>query len=415
MAFSFLRGENQSSDIAEVNPPNNEASKADNAIIEKYPVPNTEPGTKTSFSIYTPFEKKWISFLASFGAMFSTLSSYIYFPALDPIARDLGVSLSLINLSVMTYMFMAGIAPAFMGDLGDQGGRRPAYILMLVLVFGSNIGLALQNSYPALLVLRILQSAGASAYGVVADITTTAERGSYVGSLIFMTNAAPSFGPVIAGILTQELGWRWSFRLLVILTGVYLLMTKFLLPETQRKIVGNGSVRTKGIHRSFFDTLTTDRKTQDHEHDTANKRKCHIPNPFKCISMLYSKSNITVILIGSITYVFKMTLQALLAAQCVEVYDLNYLEPGLIYLPSGTGAAIASYSTGRFLDRNLKKFAARHGKEGQYKRGDNITDFSIEEARFAGIYTLILLSAASTAGYGVSLYKETRIAVPLIM
>ncbi|KAL4970378.1 uncharacterized protein BDV14DRAFT_42708 [Aspergillus stella-maris] len=130
--------------------------------------------------------------------------------------------------------------------------------------------------------------------------------------------------------------------------------------------------------------------------------------------MLYSKSNMTVILIGSITYVVKMTMQASLAAQCVEVYDLNYLEAGLIYLPSGIGGAVASYSTGRFLDRNIKKFAARHGREGQYS-GDDITDFPIEEARFAGIYTLVILSAASTAGYGVSLYKETHIAVPLIM
>ncbi|KAL4970379.1 major facilitator superfamily domain-containing protein [Aspergillus stella-maris] len=195
--------------------------------------------------------------------MFSTLSSYIYFPALDPMARDLA------------------------RDLGNHDGRRPAYILMFVLVFGSNIGLALQNSYPALLMLRMVQSAGASgsygaACGVVADITTTAERGSYVGSLIFMTNAAPSFGPVIAGVLTQELGWRWIFWFLIILTGVYLLIITFILPETQRKIVGNGSVRVEGIHRSFFDILTKTRKTQNHqEDDTANKRKCHTPNPFK--------------------------------------------------------------------------------------------------------------------------------------
>ncbi|KAL4948323.1 major facilitator superfamily domain-containing protein [Aspergillus filifer] len=320
MASSLLQVAKLSSDIAEDNPSSNEASKADNATIEKDPVPRTETETETEnpFSIYTPSEKKWISFLASFGAMFSTLSSYIYFPALDPMTRDLGVSLSLINLFITTYMIMARIAPAFMDDLADQGGRRPAYILMFALVFGSNIGLALQNSYPALLVLR-----------------NGAECWCFC------------FGPVIAGVLTQKLGWRWIFWFLVILTDVYLLIITFLLPETQRKIVGNGSIRTRCIHRSFFDILTEDRKTQDHhEHAMANKRKCHIPNPFKCISMLYSKSNITVILIGSITYVVKMTLQASLAAQCVEVYKLNYLEAGLIYLPSGIGGAIASYSTG---------------------------------------------------------------------
>lgn len=114
------------------------------------------------FSVFTTLEKKWIAFVASFGAMFSTLSSYIYFPALVPMANDLGVSVALVNLTVTSYLIVAGIAPAFMGDIADQGGRRPAYILMFALVFGSNIGLALQNSYPVLFVLRMVQSVGAS-------------------------------------------------------------------------------------------------------------------------------------------------------------------------------------------------------------------------------------------------------------
>lgn len=102
------------------------------------------------------------SYTASFGAMFSTLSSYIYFPALVPMAIDLGLSVSLVNLTITSYLIVAGIAPAFVGDIADQGGRRPAYILMFILGAASNVGLALQNSYAALFVLRMVQSAGAS-------------------------------------------------------------------------------------------------------------------------------------------------------------------------------------------------------------------------------------------------------------
>ncbi len=121
-----------------------------------------ESPPEAPFSIFTHREKKWISSVASFGAMFSTLSSYIYFPAPVPMANDLGVSVALTNLTVTSYMIVAGVAPAFMGDLADQGGRRPAYILMSVLVVASNLGLALQNSYAGLFVLRMVQSAGAS-------------------------------------------------------------------------------------------------------------------------------------------------------------------------------------------------------------------------------------------------------------
>ncbi|RYP92350.1 hypothetical protein DL770_001552 [Monosporascus sp. CRB-9-2] len=119
--------------------------------------PSDEP-----FSIFTEWQKRWISFAASFGALFSTLSSYIYLPALVPMARDLGVTLTLLNLTVTSYLIVAGLAPAFMGDMADQSGRRPVYILMFILMLGANIGMALQNSYPVLLVLRMFQSAGAS-------------------------------------------------------------------------------------------------------------------------------------------------------------------------------------------------------------------------------------------------------------
>lgn len=119
-------------------------------------------GFEPPFSVFTRRQKLWICFAVSFAAMFSTLCSYIYYPALLPISREFGVSLGLINLTVTSYMLVAGFAPAFMGDLSDHGGRRPVYILMFSLLIGSCIGIALENSYPALLILRMAQSAGSS-------------------------------------------------------------------------------------------------------------------------------------------------------------------------------------------------------------------------------------------------------------
>lgn len=116
------------------------------------------------FSIFNTGQKRWIAWMASLGAMFSTLNSYIYFPAVVPISNDLGVSVRLINLTITCYLIVAGIAPAFMGDLADHEGRRPAYVLMAVLAVGSNIGLALQKSYTALFLLRMVQSAGSSGF-----------------------------------------------------------------------------------------------------------------------------------------------------------------------------------------------------------------------------------------------------------
>lgn len=84
-----------------------------------------------------------------------------------------------------------------LGSIADQMGRRPVYLLVFLMYVLANVGLALQTSYPALLLLRMLQSAGGSAtiglgYGVVGDITESSERGAYMGILGCGPNVAPS-------------------------------------------------------------------------------------------------------------------------------------------------------------------------------------------------------------------------------
>jgi MFS family permease len=92
------------------------------------------------------------------------------------------------------------LAPAFIGDLSDVSGRRPAYIVCFVIYIGANIGLALQSSYTALLVLRCLQSSGSSgtiaiAYAVVADVSTYADRGVFSGFAL----VGAMLGPTVSG------------------------------------------------------------------------------------------------------------------------------------------------------------------------------------------------------------------------
>jgi hypothetical protein len=134
-------------------------------VHERYVGPQTkqEPlANAPPHSAFTQGEKQWISSAVSFSTMFSAMSGLIYYPVLVPVARDLGVSVSLINLTVTSYFVMAAVAPAFMGDMADQSGRRPVLLLLFVLMTAANVGIALQRSFAALLVLRMVQSAGAS-------------------------------------------------------------------------------------------------------------------------------------------------------------------------------------------------------------------------------------------------------------
>ena len=113
-------------------------------------------------STFSKATKRWIVFIVALAGFSSPLSANVYFAALNYIAADLHVSLELTNLTITAYLICQGIVPSIFGDLADMLGRRPVYLLVLLIYFAANIGLALQNSYPALLVLRMLQSTGSS-------------------------------------------------------------------------------------------------------------------------------------------------------------------------------------------------------------------------------------------------------------
>jgi len=114
------------------------------------------------YSIFTTPQKRLIVLLASVAGAFSTLCSYIYYPALAPIATELRASVALVNLTVTSYLVVAAVAPAVMGDIADRSGRRPVYGLMFALFIGANVGIAVQGTFPGLLVLRMVQSGGSS-------------------------------------------------------------------------------------------------------------------------------------------------------------------------------------------------------------------------------------------------------------
>lgn len=114
------------------------------------------------YSVFTRSQKRSILFLVCFAATFSTLSSFIFFPAITPLAKSLHTTVGKINLSVTSYMIMSAITPSLIGNAADISGRRPLFLVSLTTYFVANIGLAVQGSFPALSLLRMLQSAGIS-------------------------------------------------------------------------------------------------------------------------------------------------------------------------------------------------------------------------------------------------------------
>ncbi|KAL9608949.1 MAG: hypothetical protein Q9167_006252 [Letrouitia subvulpina] len=305
--------------------------------------------TGPAYSVFTKSQKNYICFLAAWGVFFSPLSANIYFPALTTLAKDLKVSDELINLTLTSYMIFQGLAPTVFGDLADMVGRRPAYIVGFIIYIAANIGLALQNNYAALLALRCLQSTGSSGTvalgnGVVADIATSGERGTYIGYIQFGGMAAPAIAPVLGGILSKFLGWRSIFWFLTIMSVVYLIIFIISFPETGRNVVGNASVPPQGWNMSVINYLRTrtirhdeeggrhsaaQEETKRAQQELASKRKLRLPNPLKTILILIEKDVAMLLVFNGIVYTAFYAVISSIPYLFAQIYGFNDLQIGV--------------------------------------------------------------------------------------
>lgn len=265
----------------------------------------------TIHSIFSKQQKIFIVVMMTWAGAFSPISSNIYLPALPAIAKDIHVSIASINLTVTSYMIFQALSPMFLGNFADSSGRRPTYIICFTIYIFANLGLALQDTYAGLVVLRALQSMGGSATialgsGVMADIVTTAERGSFIGWQRSGFQLGSALGPTLGGVLSQYFGWRSIFWFLLIASGTFLVIYIIFVPETGRSVVGNGSIPATGLYMSGLGyyqqrKLAEQPQTSPHanlEENTLPKPKFRFPNPLITMRMVVEK-DVSIILLYS--------------------------------------------------------------------------------------------------------------------
>ncbi|KAH1328595.1 hypothetical protein KXX47_007807 [Aspergillus fumigatus] len=364
--------------------------------------------TGPPYCILSERKKIFVILLVSFAAIISPISSSIYFPALNSLAKDLNVSVSLINITITTYLIFQGIAPSFIANFADTHGRRPAYLICFTIYLAANIGLAVQDSYASLLVLRCLQSSGSSgtiALGsaVVADLSTRAERGKYIGYASLGVTLGPALGPIIGGLLDHYLGWRAVFWFLVILSSVLGTVIAIILPETCRAVVGNGSVPAAKWNRPAWQILRQNRRAQRQsptpDYHTIEKRRRRA-NPIASALIATDKEALIILIYSSLLFSGYMAVLSTLTSQLQSRFHFNSIQVGLCYLPIGIGSLSSRWTVGRILDWNFRREARRQGLAIEKNRQQDIRHFNIEAARLAVTIPLVYCACLCIVAYG---------------
>ena len=308
----------------------------------------------------------------------------------------------------------------------DSAGRRPAYIYCFIVYTAANIGLALQRDYAALMVLRCLQSAGSSgtvalATATVADLVTSAERGMYVAFTSVPSVIGPVVGPIIGGIIAQYLGWWWIFWILTILSAAVFVPLLIFLPETCRKVVGDGSIPPPPLNQSLTDIVRQRNRVKAGKVVDATqleyvRKNYHLsfPNPLSTLLIISDREAALILFCGGLIVSLLYAVTTGIPSQFGNIYGFNELQLGLVYIPFGSGSIISAFTTGKLIDWNYRRHAKRHGYPLTKNRFQDLTNFPIEKARLEIALPLLYFAILGLIGYGWVLKAQTNLAGPLI-
>lgn len=384
----------------------------------------------TLYTVFTAVERWLITIIMGTAMFFSPMTANVYFPAMPALAEATSSTIQAINLTITSYIVLQGISPLFVGDLADKFGRRPIYLFTFTIYVAASLGLALnKSSYTVLITLRTLQSAGCSAtaaisYGVLADVAMPSKRGAMMGAAMLAANTGPTVGPLLGGVITDQVGWHWIFWFLTILGGCFLLVVLLLFPETSRKIVDNGSVADTPRFRPLLSLIcqfphNATRSDPPKEFSRRSlKSSLSLPNPGPALRIIFYPDAALVLLLSAIHYTAYYCVQATMPVLFTSApYHLTSLQVGLTYISIGIGVALGGYVNGKTIDYNYRVTAKKIGFAINTTSGDNLAEFPIEKARtrFCALY--VPLHAVLLCGYGwIARYRShLHIAVPLIL
>jgi EmrB/QacA subfamily drug resistance transporter len=154
-----------------------------------------------------------ITSLASFLTPFMGSSMNLALPA---ISREFSLKAVSLGWVASAYMLAAAVCLVPMGRLADLVGRKKVFSWGVVAYTISSAILALSPSAAILIAFRVGQGiGGAMVFGTAVALLSSAfpagDRGRALGINTAATYSGLSLGPVVGGILTQQLGWRSLF------------------------------------------------------------------------------------------------------------------------------------------------------------------------------------------------------------
>jgi MFS family permease len=169
-------------------------------------------------------------------ALLGSLDQSVVSTALPTIVGDLGGAAQL-SAVVTAYLVASTVATPIWGRLGDRRGRKRWMLIAIGIFIGGSALCGLSGSMTELIAFRAVQGLGGGglvvgAQAVVGDLVTVRERAKYLSLFSAVFAVISVLGPLIGGLVTDQLGWRWIFYLNLPISALAVVILGLALPRT---------------------------------------------------------------------------------------------------------------------------------------------------------------------------------------
>lgn len=183
--------------------------------------------------------RKWLVLAALvFGLFLPMLDHLVVNVALPTIRADLGTDLAGLQWIVDAYTLAFAALLLTGGTLGDLYGRKRVYLLGVAVFTVASALSAMSSSTEQLIATRALQGVGAAmlvpmTLSILSATFDERERGAAIGIWGGVAGLAIAIGPLVGGVLVEQVSWQSTFWINVPVGLLGLLFAARVVPESR--------------------------------------------------------------------------------------------------------------------------------------------------------------------------------------
>jgi MFS transporter, DHA2 family, multidrug resistance protein len=178
--------------------------------------------------------------------MLEIIDTTIVNVALPNIQGNFGVSVDQGAWVVTGYIIANVIVIPITPWLQSRFGRRAYYLSSIAIFTAASVMCGLAGSFTALVLWRLIQGIGgggliSTSQAILRETYTVQEQGKAQGIFSLGVIVGPALGPLLGGIITDNLSWRWAFFInvpvgLLAAAAVYCVLRNPAAPQKNKRL-----------------------------------------------------------------------------------------------------------------------------------------------------------------------------------